>query len=160
MVPSNYGYFVDGINYLSVEDIISINKFLIETQTPKEQISVINDNLLRSAQARPSMTKFYDQTDDVFYLCSRLIESLIKNHPFANANKRTAMTSGTIFLLINGYQLISSNEEFIEMGEGIALDKYNLEDIENWLCYRSESFDARKLCMPFDKLISFASSNK
>lgn len=33
----------------------------------------------------------------MFVLAAVLIESLIQNHPFANANKRTAMMAGYVF---------------------------------------------------------------
>lgn len=51
------------------------------------------------------MVRWYEQTNDMFVLASVLIESLIQNHPFANANKRTAMMAGAVFLLLNGYEL-------------------------------------------------------
>ncbi|EPG2644304.1 type II toxin-antitoxin system death-on-curing family toxin, partial [Providencia stuartii] len=99
------GEFVEGINYLSIDDLININRTLIELQTPNEPIKVLNFNNLSSSQSRPSLVKYYEQTDDMFVLAAVLIESLIQNHPFANANKRTAMMAGCIFLLLNGYEL-------------------------------------------------------
>lgn len=89
--------YVEGVNYLSVEDLVYINRRLIETQTPNEPIEVLSEGNLSSSQARPSMIRWYRQTDDMFVLSASLIESLIQNHPFANANKRTAMMAGYIF---------------------------------------------------------------
>lgn len=63
-------------------------------------IEVLNFNNLNSSQSRPSQVRYYQQTDDMFVLSSVLIESLIQNHSFANANKRTAMMAGYIFLII------------------------------------------------------------
>lgn len=83
----------------------------------------------------------------MFVLSSVLIESIIKNHPFANANKRTAMSSGGLFLLLNGYHLDAPNSGIVEMGEGIAIGKYNLDDIENWLYLWSHEYDSRNLCV-------------
>ncbi|PHM26558.1 type II toxin-antitoxin system death-on-curing family toxin [Xenorhabdus budapestensis] len=140
--------FVEGVNYLSVDDIIYINKTLIERQTPKEMIKVLKPNELESSQARPSLVKYYEQTDDMFRLTSVLIDSLIQNHPFANANKRTAMMSGYIFLLINGYELTAPNDEVVEMAVGLAGKEYSLEELENWLFHWSRSYDTRVLCYP------------
>lgn len=78
---------VEGFNYLSSEDIVYINKALIESQTPGEPVAVLNANNLSSSQSRPSTVRYYEQTDDMFRLSAVLIESLIQNHPFANANK-------------------------------------------------------------------------
>jgi death-on-curing protein len=41
---------VEGVNYLSVDDLISINRRLIETQTPNEQIGVLSENNLSSSR--------------------------------------------------------------------------------------------------------------
>ncbi|AVF33632.1 type II toxin-antitoxin system death-on-curing family toxin [Rahnella sikkimica] len=137
---------VEGIHYLSVDDLVYINRTLIETQTPGEQIDVINPNGLYSSQARPSAIKYYDQTDDMFVLSAALIESLIQNHAFANGNKRTAMMAGYIFLLLNGYELTAPGEEVVVIAEGMARKDYNCEDLENWLCYWSRHYDSRDLC--------------
>ncbi len=94
---SHWGFF-EGIDYLSTDDLINIYRKLIELQTPNEPIEVLNFNNLSSSQSRPSQVKYYQQTDDMFVLASVLIESLIQNHPFANANKRTAMMAGYIFI--------------------------------------------------------------
>lgn len=150
---SAFGELTDGINYLSEDNIIFINKSLIELQTPDEQIGVIKPNELGSSQSRPAQVRYYEKTEDMFRLSSVLIDSLIKNHPFANANKRTAMMSGYIFLLMNGYEFTAPDSEIVEMALGIATGEYNDIDLENWLCHWSRPFDARALCIPLEKLI-------
>ncbi|MCP6156754.1 type II toxin-antitoxin system death-on-curing family toxin, partial [Klebsiella pneumoniae] len=80
---------------------------------------------LSSSQARPSMIRWYRQTDDMFVLSASLIESLIQNHPFANANKRTAMMAGYIFLLLNGYELTAPGDDLVPMAEGLARKEYD-----------------------------------
>ena len=138
---------VDGVNYLSVDDLCFINKSLILAQTPNEPIDVLNPNGLGSSQARPSQIRYYEQTDDMFHLAASLIESLIQNHPFANANKRTAMMSGYIFLLMNGYELTAPDHEVVTIAEGMAMKDYDAEDMENWLCHWSRPYDSRALCV-------------
>lgn len=137
---------VEGVNYLSIEDIVYINRSLIETQTPNEPIGVLNSNNLSSSQSRPSTIRYYEQTDDMFRLSAVLIESLIQNHPFANANKRTAMMAGYVFLLLNGYELTAPGDEVVTIAEGLARKDYTVEDLENWLCHWSREYDSRTLC--------------
>ncbi|MDA8479835.1 type II toxin-antitoxin system death-on-curing family toxin [Citrobacter sp. Awk 4] len=137
---------VEGINYLSLEDIVYINKALIETQTPNEPIAVLNQNNLSSSQSRPSTIRYYEQTDDMFRLSAVLIESLIQNHPFANANKRTAIMAGYVFLLLNGYELTAPGDEVVIIAEGMARKDYSVDDLENWLCHWSREYDSRSLC--------------
>lgn len=147
MLLSQIGEIVDGINFLSVDDIKIINSLLIKLQTPKEPIYVRDENILGSSQARPSLYRYHEQTEDIFRLAAVLIESLIRNHPFANANKRTAMFSGYLFLLLNGQELNAPDAEVVEMGVGIATGKYNIDELENWLFYWSHEFDSRILCV-------------
>ncbi|MCE9887859.1 type II toxin-antitoxin system death-on-curing family toxin [Kluyvera intermedia] len=138
---------VEGVNYLSLEDIVFINKALIETQTPNEPVAVLNQNNLSSSQSRPSTIRYYEQTDDMFRLSAVLIESLIQNHPFANANKRTAMMAGYVFLLLNGYELTAPSDEVVTIAEGLARKVYSVEDLEDWLYHWSREYDSRSLCM-------------
>lgn len=137
---------VEGVNYLSSEDIVYINKALIESQTPGEPVAVLNANNLSSSQSRPSTVRYYEQTDDMFRLSAVLIESLIQNHPFANANKRTAVMAGYVFLLLNGYELTAPGDEVVTIAEGLACKDYSAEDLENWLCHWSRKYDTCSLC--------------
>ncbi|EBE0158872.1 type II toxin-antitoxin system death-on-curing family toxin, partial [Salmonella enterica] len=52
--------YVEGVNYLSIDDIVYINRSLIETQTPNEPIGVLNPNNLSSSQSRPSTIRYYE----------------------------------------------------------------------------------------------------
>ncbi|EHD2893707.1 TPA: type II toxin-antitoxin system death-on-curing family toxin [Escherichia coli] len=137
---------VEGVHYLTVDDLVEINRSLIELQTPDEPVGVLSPDNLSSSQARPSMVRWYEQTNDMFVLASVLIESLIQNHPFANANKRTAMMAGYVFLLLNGYELTAPGDEIVEMAEGVACKTYTCEELEDWLCFWSRGYDARRLC--------------
>lgn len=138
--------YVEGINYLSIEDIVYINRSLIETQTPNEPIGVLNPNNLSSSQSRPSTIRYYEQTDDMFRLSAVLIESLIQNHPFANANKRTAMMAGYVFLLLNGYELTAPSDEVVTIAGGLARKDYTVHELEDWLCHWSREYDSKTLC--------------
>ena len=84
----------------------------------------------------------------MFCLAAVLMESLIKNHCFANANKRTAAAAGYMFLLLNGYELTAPSQEFVDIMVGIATHEYDVEDLENWLAHWSRDFDASALNGP------------
>ncbi len=66
-------------------------------------------NLLESAVARPFQT--FNNNDvyiSVFEKATALLESIVKNHPFADGNKRTGFLSSLIFLKRNNLKLIAS----------------------------------------------------
>jgi death-on-curing protein len=90
------------MRYLDEEEIIQINRRLIEIYSPGEMIGVKSSNELNSAVMRPQQSAFgEDAYPDVYSKAAALFESLGQNHPFQNANKRTAFTTMVIFLHMN-----------------------------------------------------------
>ena len=98
------------MKYLSTEHILFIHYRLIEETGGRHGVRDLS--LLISAQARP-MSTFggSDLYPDIFTKTAALMHLLIKNHPFIDGNKRTAITSSSIFLVRNNYLLKVSNEE-------------------------------------------------
>ncbi|MBC3419286.1 type II toxin-antitoxin system death-on-curing family toxin [Pseudomonas sp. RW3S2] len=135
----------DGIHFLLVEDLIAINRWLIETQTPDEPIGVIKPNELDSAQQKPGMYRWYEQTEDLIILVSVLIAGIADNHCFANANKRTAAAAGMMFFLLNGYRIEAPPEHLVDIIVSYVVKTATLEDLQNWLAYYLVEFDTRIL---------------
>ncbi|MEK3881128.1 MULTISPECIES: type II toxin-antitoxin system death-on-curing family toxin [unclassified Paenibacillus] len=88
--------------YLSVQEVIAINLAMIQRYSPGEQVGVKEPGLLESAVLRPQSSAFEeDAYPTIFEKAAALFESLGQNHPFHNANKRTAFTALVIFLSYN-----------------------------------------------------------
>ena len=95
--------------------------------------------LVESAVARPYAT--FDGQDlytDIFDKAAALLQSLLKNHPFVDGNKRTALTSAGIFLKMNGWRLINNHEKEVEFGVKVDNANLTLEEISKWLKNHSE----------------------
>lgn len=93
------------VRYLSNEEVIAINLAMIQRYSPGEQAGVKDAGLLESALLRPKSSAFgEDAYPTLFEKSAALFESLGQNHPFHNANKRTAFTALVIFLRYNGLQ--------------------------------------------------------
>lgn len=89
--------------YLSVQEVIAINVAMIQRYSPGEHIGVKEPGLLESAVHRPQSSIFgEDAYPTIFEKAAALFESLGQNHPFHNANKRTAFTALVLFLRYNG----------------------------------------------------------
>ncbi len=90
--------------------------------------------LMVSAVERPK-SSFEDQDlyESVFDKAASLLQSLLKNHPFIDGNKRTALAAAGIFLKINGFKL--KNTELEEVEFAVKVDKENLSEkkISEWL---------------------------
>ena len=90
--------------------------------------------LLESAVFRPQAS--FDGKDlylTIFDKAAALLQSLLKNHPFVDGNKRTALTSAGIFLKINGYNLINAHKEEVEFAVKVDNQNLTLKEISAWL---------------------------
>lgn len=90
--------------------------------------------LVESAIGRPKATfgREYLYTD-IFDKSAALLQSLLKNHPFVDGNKRTALTSAGLFLKKNGYKLINSHKEEVDFAIKVDNSNLTVEQISKWL---------------------------
>lgn len=87
------------IRYLNIQEVIAINVAMIKRYSPGEQIGVKDSNLLESAVLKPQSSAFVDEAyPTVYEKATAIFQSLGQNHPFHNANKRTAFTALVMFL--------------------------------------------------------------
>jgi death-on-curing protein len=66
---------------------------------------VRDENALESAVGRPRNIQTYTGVTSIPHLAATLPWAILRNHPFADGNKRTAFAALTIFLDRNGYEL-------------------------------------------------------
>ncbi|QQD16660.1 type II toxin-antitoxin system death-on-curing family toxin [Spongiibacter nanhainus] len=138
--------YCDGsIRYLSPQDIEDINSFVILSITPEEPIGVIENSILHGAQSRPSMYRYYEETNDMATLAAVLLTSTIKAHAFLNGNKRTAFVSAVVFLRINGYRFDPPLSETLTFCKGIAEDQINMSQVAYWIATHSRPSDSADL---------------
>ena len=120
------------IIYLSVVHILVIHDQMIKRFGGLPGIRDLG--LLESAVGRPQAT--FDGNDlykTIFEKGAALLQSLLKNHPFVDGNKRTALTSAGIFLKLNGYQLINDHDNEINFALKVDSDDLSIEQIAEWL---------------------------
>lgn len=90
--------------------------------------------LIESAVARPQAGfggKYLYKT--VFDKTAALLQSLLKNHPFIDGNKRTALTSAGIFLEMNGYKLRNNHKSEVEFAIKVDNQNLSIKEISKWL---------------------------
>ncbi len=69
----------------------------------------------------------------LWQMAAALLQSMVKNHPFEDGNKRTAYFSTMRFLRINRYSLEAKPEEAIEFMVKVGMEDLTLEQISSWL---------------------------
>lgn len=74
--------------------------------------------LLRSARARPINLASYGEPG-VFDLAAAYAFGIVRNHPFVDGNKRSALIAAATFLLDNGHELNASEADAV-------ITRYNL----------------------------------
>ncbi len=122
---------------LTFEQVLFIHDRLIEETGGKHGLR--DRDLLASAVARPQAgsgdVEFYPSLHDK---AAVLMESLIRNHPFVDGNKRTGLTATGIFLALNGWELMASPQEIYAFilnvgGEQSDQPRPTWHEISTWL---------------------------
>lgn len=119
------------MKYLSPEQVLFIHSRTIDETGGAH--GVLNIGLLRSAVARPRAT-FAGKNlyPDIFHKTAALMESLARNHPFVDGNKRTAITSAGLFLGLNGHNLKAGQRELERFTLSVATGRTAFDHAVAW----------------------------
>lgn len=91
-------------------------------------------NMLESAVHRPFATfAGEDLYKDIYLKAAALVQSIVKNHPFLDGNKRTAFSSAYIFLKKNGLKINALEKEIIKFMVSVANENLSVDEISSWL---------------------------
>lgn len=93
---------------------------------------VRDEGLLDSALARPQNLFAYGE-GDAAALAAAYAFGIARNHPFIDGNKRTAYVACELFLMANGFELASSDEESLAMMLGLAAGEIGEAEFAAWL---------------------------
>ena len=120
------------IRYLTMQQILYLHQRSLSEWGGQDGIR--DQGLFESAWARPQQSYMgEDAYPELFEKVAALIESLTKNHPFFDGNKRTALLAGLLFLSINGWSLKVSNEFVAEKILQIASSQIKFKELAIWL---------------------------
>jgi death-on-curing protein len=96
-------------------------------------LGVRDPGLLESASARPRHLHAYAGNPDVIDLAAAYTIGIIRNHPFIDGNKRTGFVVGALFLEMNGYRLMASEEDATQAVMGLAEGTLDETAFLTWL---------------------------
>jgi len=119
------------VKYLTAEQVLFIHSRIIDETGGSHGIRDLG--LLESAVSRPKATfGSADLYSTLFHKVAGLMESLVNNHPFIDGNKRTAITSSSIFLQMNGYMLEASQRELVRFSLAMATKEVDVDRATEW----------------------------
>ena len=87
---------------------------------------------LESALARPRNLFAYEQPE-LPELAASYAFGLIKNHCFADGNKRTALAAVDVFLTINGHEFTAEETDAVAMIVGVADGTVSEPELAEWI---------------------------
>lgn len=97
-------------------------------------LSGIRDlGVIESALARARNLASYEQCEDVARLAAAYAFGIARNHGFSDGNKRTALVTADLFLMLNGYELTSSPSENVLTILSVADGTISEEDLATWI---------------------------
>ena len=90
--------------------------------------------MLESAVGRPFATfGGEDLYPDIFMKAGAFIQSIVKNHPFIDGNKRTAFSGTIAFLLANGVFISVNINQAVKWMLRVANENITVDEITDWL---------------------------
>ncbi|WP_456044302.1 type II toxin-antitoxin system death-on-curing family toxin [Veillonella sp.] len=95
---------------------------------------VRDENLLASAINTPFQTFMgNDLYPSIYDKAAQLCYGIANNHPFTDGNKRTALHSMYVYLIINGFDITATQQDIENMIIDIAAGNMTNTELAQWL---------------------------
>lgn len=104
---------------------------------------VRDENLLASAVNTPFQTFMgNDLYPSLYDKAAQLCYGIANNHPFTDGNKRTALHSMYVYLIINGFDITATQQDVENMIIDIAAGNMTNTELVQWLQKNTVEIDA------------------
>lgn len=117
---------------IEVKEVLAIHSNILAQTGGSDGVRDIS--LLESALARPFQSfggqDFYPDPIDK---SAALLESIVKNHPFMDGNKRTGYVLMRSYLLYNGINITATEDQKYDFVIAVAEGRLDYEGIKVWL---------------------------
>lgn len=112
--------------FLDLDDLVHLAERLLGSPAPIRDVG-----LLGAAAARPQTTAFgEDAYPDIWTKAAALLQSIVKNHPLIDGNKRLGWLATATFLELNGVEATATaNDDVYELVISIAAGHHDIDEI-------------------------------
>lgn len=112
--------------YLDIEDLLGLAVALLGDPPPLRDLG-----LLESAAARPRASAFGEHAyPDTWSKAAALLQSIVKNHPLVDGNKRLGWLATAVFLELNGVQATTAaNDAVYDTVMEVAAGQLDVQEI-------------------------------
>ena len=126
---------------LTVQDIYELHRELEDAFVLSS--GVRDKNLLASAVNTPFQTFMgNDLYPSIYDKAAQLCYGLANNHPFTDGNKRTALHSMYVYLIINGFDIMATQQDVENMIIDVAAGNMTNTELVQWLQKNTVEIDA------------------
>ena len=116
----------------TVQDIYELNTQLENAFVLSS--GVRDENLLASAVNTPFQTFMgNDLYPSIYDKAAQLCYGIANNHPFTDGNKRTALHSMYVYLIINGFDITATQQDVENMIIDVAAGNMTNTELAQWL---------------------------
>lgn len=117
---------------IKIEEVIAIHDILIKEYGGS--FGIRDESVLESAIYRPFQTfnneDLYPTPEEK---AAAILESIVKNHPFIDGNKRTGYVLMRLFLMENKTDISATEEEKYNLVLSVADGKFEYSEIKEWI---------------------------
>lgn len=112
---------------------------ICELHTQLEEAFILSSgirdkSLLASAVNAPFQTFMgNDLYPSIYDKAAQLCYGIANNHPFTDGNKRTALHSMYVYLIINGYDITATQQDVENLIINVAAGRMNNIELSKWL---------------------------
>ena len=116
----------------TVQDIYELHIQLEKTFILSSGIR--DEKLLASAVNTPFQTFMgNDLYPSIYDKAAQLCYGIANNHPFTDGNKRTALHSMYVYLIINGYDITATQQDVENLIISVAAGRMHTTELSKWL---------------------------
>ena len=123
--------------WLTTKEVIALHTEIIKDYGGHP--GILNGRALESTLFRPQQLAYYESDSNLCDLAAAYGYGLVKNHCFIDGNKRVAFVVMAVFLLRNGYELIATEVEAVDMMINLAQGNISQSELGFWLIHNCTS---------------------
>jgi death-on-curing protein len=131
----------DSFWYPSVEDVLTIHDDIVSEYSDTRS-GIQNRGDIEFVLRYIEEGRFGTPPETIHEKAFHLLRLLVANHPFVDANKRTALNTVVVFYFLNGYRF-EYDDEIRSLLKQFGTDEANVDEVEviEYLQSRSEEID-------------------
>jgi len=116
----------DSVEHLELDDLVLLATALLGDPPPIRDVG-----LLGAAAARPRASAFgADAYPDLWTRAAALLQSIVKNHPLVDGNKRLGWLACAVFLDLNGVEAaMASNDDIVDLVVDLAAGSIDVPEL-------------------------------